>query len=299
MDKVGKATKNLSKVKRAGVFFDLFGLRAVAGASNLANSLSQVQDIVDKLEGSGQLSTIAEEMRKGLLMQLQILGSAALEKAFQFFDAFTVNGKDGIKKLTEAIRNMDVTPLVDFAKTVMSVLSFVGRNWEVLLSLAVGIKAVSAAIAIAEIAVGVFGVTLSLTPIGGAIVALGLLAAAISLLITNYDDLNEAAGRANEAVAGTSGGTKTSTGQVPFTGMYGAGFNPFTYKKSRAIEQEPQILNSAYKNSITPKAVSYTNYDFQKGSLDINFNGMPQGSEIKKSGSVGNSRIKINPVLQP
>ena len=299
MAKIGESTKELTKVQRGAAFFDLFGLRAVAGASNMSKSLSEIRTIMDKLESEAQLTDITAEMRKGLLMQLQTLGSTALEKAFQFFDAFTESGKDGIKSLTEAIRALDITPLVKFAKTVMSVLSFIGEHWEVLLSLAIGIESIGAAITLAEIAVGVFGTTLSLSPIGAAILALGLLATAITAIVSHYDELEEAAGKANDAIAGTSGGTKTSTGQVPFTGMYGAGFNPFTYKKSRAIEQEPQIFNSAYKNSITPKAVSYTNYDYSKGSLDINFNGMPQGSEIKKSGNVGNSKIKINPVLQP
>jgi len=299
MDKIGKATEKLTKVERAAVFFDLFGLRAVAGASNLQKSLGGVQDIIKKLESDATLKKIADEMRTGLLMQLQTLGSAALEKAFQFFDAFTANGKDGIKKLTEAIRALDVKPLIQFTKTVISVLGFIADNWKILLSLAVGIKAVSAAIAIAEIAVGLFGITLGLTPIGGALIALGLLATAITLLVSHYDDLDKAASRANDAVAGTSGGTKTSTGQIPFTPMFGGGFNPFTYKKSRAIEQEPQIYNEGFKAGITPKPVSYSNYDYTSGQLDINFNGLPQGADVQKSGNFGGSKINIQPALQP
>lgn len=298
MDKVGKATKNLTKVERGAVFFDLFGLRAVAGAASLADNLAGVQDILDELEGDKTLREITDEMRKGLLMQLQILASTALEKSFQFFDAFTANGKDGIQKLTEAIRQLDVAPMVKFTKTVIKLLGFVADNWQVLLSMAVALKAVGFALGIAEIAVVSFGVVLSLTPFGAALLALGLLAGAITLLIANYDDLDEAAGRANEALS--SGTSKTTGGgQIPFSTPYGGGFNPFTYRQPRAVEQTPQIFRPGFNDETTPKPVSYTSIDIAKGTLDINFNGLPDGASVDQSGSNNLGNVKIKPVLQP
>lgn len=290
---IGSATKNLSKMQRSKVFFDIFGMRAVAGAANLANSLYIVDDIMKGLESDSKLSTIADEIRKGLGMQLEILKSTALEKAFQYFEGFGDSGGKGINALVEIIKNIDVKPFVEMTKVLLKFISFAGDNWKVLLSLAIGIKAVS-------LAVGILGVALSANPLGAAVLAVGALAAGLTLLITNYGKLEEISDRMEKARKSNGvGGKKIVTVTDHLKNIWGKieeASNRIEANRNGVPYGSPQIYNSAYSDSITPKSTRYSNFDLGKGTIDINFGNMPSGASVQSSGS---SRFNLNPVLQP
>jgi TP901 family phage tail tape measure protein len=189
MSKIGKATKDMSKVKRSKALFDIFGLRAVAGASNIAKSLGQIQGIMDKLEGADKLSDIAEEIRKGLGVKFKILQSAAMEKAFQFFEAFESAGKSGLDRLIAAVRAFDVKPVVEFTRTIGKFLGFIADNWKIILAFAGAIKGASIAMGVLSFATGVLGITLAATPIGWIIGIIAALIAIMILLATHFDDV--------------------------------------------------------------------------------------------------------------
>lgn len=191
MDMIGKAAAGLGETEQLAAFAEIFGLRAVAGATNLADSLSQVEEIMGRLEAEQTLKAIADEIRKGLGNQILILKSGLLDLGLQFIEAFDKDGRGALQGMIDTVQNLDIQPIIDFAKVVIGFFEIVAKNWKILLSFAAGIKGVSIALAALSIATQVFGITLAATPVGIIITAVGLLSAAIVALILNWDKFKE------------------------------------------------------------------------------------------------------------
>ncbi|RLG35394.1 phage tail tape measure protein, partial [Methanosarcinales archaeon] len=160
MQLMSDATKNMVKTEQLAVFGEIFGKNAVAGALNLAGSLSEVEYIMKKLEGETNLKDLADEIRKGLGMQIEILKSGLIELGFKFIEAFEKNGRGALQGLIDAVQTIDITPLIETAKVFVGFMTFLGKSWRVILSLVVAIKAVAVVMGILTIATQVFGVTL-------------------------------------------------------------------------------------------------------------------------------------------
>jgi hypothetical protein len=117
---VGAATKEFGTLKTAKVFNELFGKRAIAGASNLATNISELRDFEKMLKGAGKTSELtAEIMRTSLENKLKTLGSAATEFGFKILSAFRGDAKGGLDGMTESIRKMNVTGFVEELKVVV------------------------------------------------------------------------------------------------------------------------------------------------------------------------------------
>ena len=106
MGMLGKATKGLGGQAQLEVFSEIFGLRAVAGATNLSKSLAEVQNIMQRLEGETALKDLADEIRKGLGNQILILKSGLLELGLQFIEAFDKDGRGALQGLIEVVQNL-------------------------------------------------------------------------------------------------------------------------------------------------------------------------------------------------
>ena len=125
---VGSATKDFGTLETAKVFNELFGKRAIAGASNLASSISELRDFEKMLKNAGNTSKLtAEVMRRSLDNRLKSLGSAATEAGFKILDAFQVQGKNGIDALTQSIREFDVKPLVEGLTIILEAVRLIGK----------------------------------------------------------------------------------------------------------------------------------------------------------------------------
>lgn len=113
-EEMGKNLKGMSQIDQAKVLDAIFGKRAIAGSKNLIDGLSGLRELEDSLRSAaGTSERTAEKMRGSIQNRLLGLGSAAMEAAFKIFDSFDKAGRKGISGLTEAIRNFDVTPIVD------------------------------------------------------------------------------------------------------------------------------------------------------------------------------------------
>jgi TP901 family phage tail tape measure protein len=117
---ITEKTKDMDKLKRAKVFDVIFGKRAIAGASNLSQSISEIKDFRKGLIAAGDTSQLtADIMRTSLEAKLKTLGSAATEFGFKILSAFRGDAKGGLDAMTESIRNMDVTGIVEELKIVI------------------------------------------------------------------------------------------------------------------------------------------------------------------------------------
>ena len=120
---------------------------------------------------------------------MKSLQSAATELGFKILEAFEVNGKKGIDALTEAIRNFDATPIIDFFKMVRDGLAFIWE-WRTAIAIVAGVFfSLKLALAAAEIAMLIFNIAAAANPIGLIVLAISGLILGFSALIIWIDDI--------------------------------------------------------------------------------------------------------------
>jgi TP901 family phage tail tape measure protein len=120
---VGEALKGRGTIEVGKRLDQLFGKRAIAGAANLADNIPMLNEFEARLrKAGGTAERTAEQIRKSLGNQLKTLGSAALELGFKILDAFAGKGQEGIKRLTEAIRNFDPKPMIEGLKNIFGLI---------------------------------------------------------------------------------------------------------------------------------------------------------------------------------
>lgn len=287
MGMIGKASEGLGKADQLAAFSEIFGKRAVAGATNLSKSLAEVESIMQRLESETNLKSLADEIRKGLGNQILILKSGVLELGLQFIEAFQKDGRGALQGMIEAVQNLDIQPIINFTKSVVEVLKFVGSNWELLLAFAGGIKAVGIAIAAVELATSLFGLTLAASPVGAFIVTVGLLTTAIILLITKWDELETMFANSKIGKILASGGG----------GAFSEGFEEARRQRlserqaaNRANDPRFQRLSERQAETLgtpeTPTPFSGAGEN-TNGTLDININNNAgDNAEITQSGTV-------------
>jgi TP901 family phage tail tape measure protein len=101
--------------ERAAALGTIFGARQT-GAINIllkegTESIRTYRSELEKAGGSAE--KMAEIMRGSLTNQLASLKSAAIEVGFQLFDAFSGEGAGAIQGLTQFVRQIDMTPVIE------------------------------------------------------------------------------------------------------------------------------------------------------------------------------------------
>ena len=193
MQLLGDASAGLGDAEQLGIFAEIFGKNAVAGATNLAGSLSQVEEIMTRLEGETKLKELADEIRTGLGNQVLILKSGLLELGLQFIEAFDTDGRGALKGLIDLVQTFDVQPITaglkegfDFAKKWLPVMVDLAPT---IAKMAIGVKAWS-------LAQGLLNLALAASPLGlfiASVAALALLMGAINSAAEGADQVDEAA----------------------------------------------------------------------------------------------------------
>jgi TP901 family phage tail tape measure protein len=123
------AFRGLGTAQQAAYIDALFGKNQYTAASALINAgvegFRTYSRELDKAAGS--TAQAAEAMRKSIKNKLAGLGSAATEMGFKFVEAFKDKAVAAIESATIAIRNFDVTPLVEKASAAANgIMKFAG-----------------------------------------------------------------------------------------------------------------------------------------------------------------------------
>jgi len=209
---IGDQIKKLPQAQQLGVLSGVFGARALAGGSNIVESIQDVREFRTVLENAaGTSEKTAEIMRKSLGNQFKALGSAATEMGFKFLSAFDKKGKGAILRLTEVIRRVDVQPFIEGVKTAARVVSSLVKAIKpivpILPVLIGGMIAYSAAIKIQAFlafitviktmtaSMGLLNIVMTANPVGAVIVGITALIAVGILLYKNWDLINERFGK--------------------------------------------------------------------------------------------------------
>ena len=192
MEELGEKTEGLGRIKRAAIFDILFGKFAIAGAKNLQDNIKNIKKFEKSLRSAGGTSQkTADLMRTSLGNRLKTLNSAFVEFGFRILENFRGKGVDALTAFTEAIRDVDVKPIIDGLKIVISVASiffkilktivnFFGVDFIVGTSLAIA--------ALIGLKLAVMGVTaaMAINPFGLAIIALAAIVLGIRAVIKDW-----------------------------------------------------------------------------------------------------------------
>lgn len=184
----------MGTAQQTAALASVFGARTVNSFNVLlgegSERLRQYREQIEQSNGASQ--EMAEAMRTSLANQIEVLKSGLIELGFQFVEAFESDGRGALQSLIDFVQQLDVTPVVNFVQTVVGFLTFLANNWEVILSFAAAIKAVSVAMGILNIATAVFGATLAATPVGIIIAAVGVLVGLFTFLASKVGGVGNA-----------------------------------------------------------------------------------------------------------
>ena len=139
--------EKMGNIKAAKILNEIFGKRAIAGAINIGKGTEAIRAFEKALiDAGGTAKKTSDILRKSMGNRLKALGSAATELGFQILIGFEVRAEDAIDKMTEAVRNFDPTPIVNFIESAIIGFKFL---WSIAKPIFRGIKTFVEEIAIA------------------------------------------------------------------------------------------------------------------------------------------------------
>lgn len=225
LEQFEKGMKGMGDAEKAAALTDIFGKRTVTGVTLLlAEGTEGLKKYSKELQNAGgTAANVAAAMRGSLANRIEVLKSALTELGFKFVDAFAAKGGKAIENFTTAITNFNPAPIIDFLKTVFTVVSKVVRIlWKMrsvikiaAISFVIFKTAVAATVIVAELLGAVIGTVKTImtvftvvvkilnaafiaSPIGWIILAFGALIAAVILCIKYWDAITAALSRAWE-----------------------------------------------------------------------------------------------------
>lgn len=119
---LNRAFEGVGEIQRKEYLKDIFGQRAISGANILLQKgQKELQKYYEQLDNSsGAAREMADTMRGGLAVQIEVLRSTLMSKGMDIFTALmgTTDPADAIKDLVEIVREFDVGPIVEGLKTI-------------------------------------------------------------------------------------------------------------------------------------------------------------------------------------
>jgi TP901 family phage tail tape measure protein len=124
-----KATADQTEAQRNANTSIIFGKRGLDGVNAVlalgADGLKTYRDELGKAGGTAQKE--AGVIEKSLGYKLDILKNSAIEMGFQFLESFGGEGKNAIDELIKSVREFDMKPIVEAAKTLLDVFKWLFR----------------------------------------------------------------------------------------------------------------------------------------------------------------------------
>lgn len=207
-----RGLEGVGTAERAAALKMVFGEEAISGVNILldagADKIRSFRGELDKSGGASQ--KMAAHIRKGLGPQLAMLRSAAGGVGERFVEAFKVEGVSVIKLLTDKLRTLDVKPLIDGLKSVVSfftglfkVITFLIPSFRFfvfqLVAYQIATKGIIALKAVrhflmltkvikgATVAQKLYNLATKANPLGLIIIGIGVIVALIAKLIKHWD----------------------------------------------------------------------------------------------------------------
>jgi len=192
--------KKLTTIERNAALTMIMGKNAVSGWASVMNEgVGVTEELKKSLDGAaGTSQNMAAIMRTSLLNQLKTLLSTIIEIGFKFIDGFKGQGADAIGTLIDVARGLG--PVFEFAgaaiSQILSLMPFL-VTWFLVYKAAVwgsivaqkayaAMEFVQVLMATAK-AQGILNAVMLMNPVGLLIIGIGLLIAAIWLVVDGWD----------------------------------------------------------------------------------------------------------------
>ncbi len=195
MEELGGKISGLGKIQQAQILNELFGKRAIAGGKNLMDNIKNIKEFEKSLlNAGGTAQKTADLIRTSLGNRLKTLNSTLIEFGFKILENFEIKGKGAIDAFTEAIRGIDVTPIVDALKALVAIaivfhkiissdtVKIVGELIAIFLGLKLAIIAITTAY-------GILTGVMAINPFTIFLIAVAAVILAIRQIIKNWDFL--------------------------------------------------------------------------------------------------------------
>jgi TP901 family phage tail tape measure protein len=116
--------EGLGSAEQARYLDAIFGKAQYSKAAALISTGSEaLREYSEELRNAaGATEQMAGVMRNSLRNRIEVLKSSLTEVGFKFIDAFAEKGGEAISRITEAVNNFDVTPLVNAAQSAIDVI---------------------------------------------------------------------------------------------------------------------------------------------------------------------------------
>lgn len=115
---MGERMATLQQFEKVGVLKKVFGAWALAGAANLIKTVEGFKDFRDMLQEVQDVNRkTADIMEQSVISRLKLLKSAATEVGIELFDAFRPEIVSAIDSTTNAIRGIDMKPMIEEIRT--------------------------------------------------------------------------------------------------------------------------------------------------------------------------------------
>ncbi len=286
MKDLGGKISGLGKIKQAQILNELFGKRAIAGGKNLIDNIKNIEKFEKSLlKAGGTAAKTAELMRTSLGNRLKTLNSSLVEFGFKILENFEIKGKNGIDSIVEAIRKINVEPLVNFLILIVgigkSTFELFTANKDLIPTLIILAKlflAWKAIMLVFNVALAITNALLLVNPFALFLVAAAAVVLAIRQIIKHWKALKDIIStpfRALNAFGARLG--KKFQGADPFgLKTRGEGADPFGLKAKTDIPISP---NAGLAQTIRQETES-------RSRVSVDFSNLPKGTDVKQSGDV-------------
>lgn len=263
MKELGGKISGLGKIKQAEILNELFGKRAIAGGKNLIDNIKNIEKFEKALlKAGGTSQKTAELMRQSLGNRLKTLNSAFVEFGFKILENFEVKGKNALNTFTEAIRSVNVAPIVDGLKALVAIAivfhkiisSQAVRVIGELVAIFLGLKLVVIAV---STVVGILTGIMAVNPFTLFLIAAAAVVLAIRQIIKHWESLK-------------------SLVSIPFQGIS----KLIDIVRGGPVQQETPISpNAGLAQTIREETES-------RSRVSVDFSNLPKGAEVSQSGDV-------------
>lgn len=219
------ATEDQTDVQRNANTAVIFGRRGLDGVNTvLGLGVDELQAYRDELKNAGGTAKAeADVIEKSLGYKIDVLKNSAVELGMKLVEAFAGEGKNGIDDLIKSVKEFDMKPVIEGARTLLEMLKglarFIRDHSGTIASIAatfVALKVAMAAVSFVKVIAGLGAVTTAATTASAATAAVGA-----------------TGGVAGGVGAATGKGAAVANGAVPVLAAAGIGYSLGTY-----IEEE-------------------------------------------------------------
>lgn len=299
MEELGGKISGLGKIKQAQILNEIFGKRAIAGGKNIIDNIKNIKQFEKSLlSAGGTAQKTADLIRTSLGNRLKTLNSTLVEFGFKILENFELKGKNAIDAFVEAIRGVDVKPIVEALEALVAITTvlfkIMSSDIVQTIGMVVGVfLGLKLAVAAVTIAFGLLTGVMAINPFTLILIAAAAVVVAIIKIIKHWDKIKAAFISGLKWISAVHDKLGLFALLNPFTAMI-SGIktllkikdklsNFFGFKGADQAAEQKQSEMAISPNAGLAQTIRTETENRSKVSVD--FSNLPKGSKVKQTGN--------------